>query len=166
MAYWRIRPEQIRFQTNEHWARECLTVRAVTPLTKYLRGGTSGASSNTTCHMPKGSSWIGASVAKWMRTRLARVITQRVVIIAYRRFGTIWPIFNWPFKIGQTARKHRQGITTTPCEITQKRAILESRWNPNSNTPETDRPPPDRPTTCYRPAVFFRKIRLTVFLLP
>jgi hypothetical protein len=41
LLHWRIRLEPIRFQTNEQWARECLTVRAVTPLTKYLRGGTS-----------------------------------------------------------------------------------------------------------------------------
>ena len=34
--------------------------------------------------------WFQTSAAKWMRTRLFWVITQRVVVISYRRFGTTY----------------------------------------------------------------------------
>jgi len=42
----------------------------------------------------------------------------------------------------------------------------QSRWNPDSNTPESDRPRHDRPAACYRPAVFFRHLRLVALSSP
>ena len=57
-----------------------------------------------------------ASDAKWMRTALFWVITQRVVVIAYRRFGI-------------TYRSHIQGSrikSATPrCVRAQKRAVFK-----------------------------------------
>jgi hypothetical protein len=42
----------------------------------------------------------------------------------------------------------------------------ESIWNPNSNTLKPDRRHHDRPSACYRSAVFFRHISLIALLVP
>jgi len=51
--------------------------------------------------------WLQATAAKRMRTALFWVITQRVVVVYYRRFGTTYrPIFkgqesgSWPLTVG------------------------------------------------------------------
>jgi hypothetical protein len=44
--------------------------------------------------------WVQTSAAKWMRTAIFRVITQPLVVISYRRFGT-------------TYRSHLQGSLTS-----------------------------------------------------
>ena len=62
----------------------------VTPLTKYLSGGTSGVKRNTTCQCQGGPVEVGLPPRSTWTTRLARVITQRVVVIPNRRFGTIY----------------------------------------------------------------------------
>ena len=64
---------------------------------------------------------ISGFPAKKIRSTLFCVITQRVVVISYRRFGT-------------TYRSHLLGsiITTTPCVITQREQFSSNQRNNHS----------------------------------
>ena len=43
---------------------------------------------------------------------------------------------------------------------------MDAILNSKSKSPEPDRPQHDRPAACYRPAVFFRHLRLIALSLP
>jgi len=66
------------------------------------------------------SAWLGASAAKQMRTALLWVIKQRIVVIYYRRFGTVYQSH---FQ-DSILKMEPIEITTTRCLKTQKSAVL------------------------------------------
>jgi len=59
-----------------------------------------------------------------MRTALFWAITQCVVVIPSRRFGTTYRSHLQGSRIGWVVPKRRDGITTTRCIIAQKSAVL------------------------------------------
>ena len=68
-----------------------------------------------------------------MRTVLLWIITQRVVVIPCRSFGTTYPSSCRGSRIRYFVLKPRQAITTTRCVITQNGAVLThfpaGAWN-------------------------------------
>jgi hypothetical protein len=67
-----------------------------------------------------------ASAARDMRAVLFWFITQRIVVIPYRRFGTTYRSLESPENVSDRLfRKRRQGITTTRSVITHKSAVLK-----------------------------------------